>query len=181
VQIDSVSILFGPGGNDLLPTNVDVGLNYYQISTGFFDPQGEDVVQGATNINVEVLFGDISISHTSIDNDSRLHTLIGQNILDNLNAENADFDSSGLVDGDDFLTWQRGFSIMGTGALSTGDANGDSDVNETDLAIWQAQYGLETSPLSLANILPEPTASVLLLLGTLLLSTGNRALSHRWS
>jgi hypothetical protein len=67
VQIDSVEQFFNPGWNNQLPTNVDVGFNYYQIATGgIFEPQGETNVQGATNINAEVLFNDTSISHTSI-------------------------------------------------------------------------------------------------------------------
>ena len=75
VQIDSVGI-----GDDVLPTNVGTGFNYFQISTGLFEPQGELVVLGATNINVETLFSDPTITHTSIDDDSRLHNAIFLNI-----------------------------------------------------------------------------------------------------
>lgn len=75
VQIDSVGI-----GDDALPPSVGDGFNYYQISTDLFEPQGELFVSGATNINVETLFGDPSITHTSIDDDSRLHDEIFRNI-----------------------------------------------------------------------------------------------------
>jgi len=160
LQLDSVTNL-GSGGNDQLPTNVDVGINYYQKSTGFFEPQGEDVVQGATNINVEVLFDDMSITHTSIDNDPRLHALIGQNILLNLNQENADFDSNRVVSGTDFLIWQRGFGTTDTAILSSGDANGDMDVNEEDLFIWRAQFGDGAGPQLSAHAVPEPSTSTL--------------------
>ncbi|GEM_PF-1744978 len=147
IQIDSVTNFDG-GVNNLLPSNVDVGLNYYQISTGFFEPQGEDFVVGATNINVEVLFGDPSITHTSIDNDPRLFDLIGQNILDNLNEASADFDLDGDVDGADFLRWQRGGSPRAFSA--------------SDLALWQTEYG--GTPLNaMAAVVPEPSGVVVVL------------------
>lgn len=75
VQIDSVGI-----GDEVLPTNVGVGFNYFQISTGFFEPQGAMFVSGATNINVETYFKDPTITHTSIDGDKRLHEVIFRNI-----------------------------------------------------------------------------------------------------
>jgi hypothetical protein len=146
VQIDPVWN-FGDGANDVLPSNVDVGFNYYQIATGFLEPQGEDFVVGATNINAEVLFNDTSITHTSIDDDLRLHTLIGQHVLDNLNPVTADYDGDGDVDGRDFLVWQRGGS---PDALSAGD-----------LSLWQEQYGIEMG-ISVLSV-PEPGAIQLLI------------------
>jgi hypothetical protein len=141
IQIDSVAN-FGSGWNDQLPTNVDVGINYYQISTGLFEPQGEDNVQGATNINVEVLFDDTSITHTSIDNDARLHALIGQNITDNLNYVRGDTDRDGDVDNTDLSAMFGNFTganppppdppFMKT--LADGDTDQDGDVDDVDLA-----------------------------------------------
>jgi pimeloyl-ACP methyl ester carboxylesterase len=146
IQIDSVANFDG-GINNVLPTNVDVGFNYFQISTGFFEPQGVHVVTGATNINTEVLFGDTSITHTSIDNDTRLYARITQNIFDNLNPVSADFDSDGDIDGRDFLTWQRGESI--------------SPYNSAELAFWQIRYA--NSPFA-AHTIPEPAGLALSML-----------------
>lgn len=143
IQIDSVANFDG-GVNNVLPTNVDVGFNYFQISTGFFEPQGVHVVTGATNINTEVLFGDTSITHTSIDNDARLYARITQNVFDNLNPVSADFDADGDIDGRDFLTWQRGESF--------------SPYNAAELALWQIQYG---SSLFMAHAIPEPAGMAL--------------------
>lgn len=75
IQIDSVGV-----GDEVLPANVDRGINYYQVSTGALEPQGAMNVVGATNINVEVLFGDDTITHTSIDDDPRLHDQIIKDI-----------------------------------------------------------------------------------------------------
>lgn len=72
----------------------------------------------------------------------------------------------GLVDGRDFLIWQRGFGAAGS--PNTGDANGD------DLAIWQVQYGTQLQ-LNTANVsVPEPTAAVIGALAVLLLQLGHR-------
>ncbi len=49
--------------------NVVQGLNYHQVSTGLFEPQGESTVAGATNVYVEQDYGvsDADITHTEID------------------------------------------------------------------------------------------------------------------
>ena len=75
-QIDSVDNPYGAPSDNALPDNVNAGYNYYQISTGFFEPQGETFVEGATNINTEVFFNDTTITHTNIDDDIRLHNQI---------------------------------------------------------------------------------------------------------
>ncbi len=63
-----------------------------------------------------------------------------------------DFNGDGIVDGPDFLAWQRGFG-------TTYDA--------TDLANWQSNYGSGASPLSAVSgstaAVPEPTSLLLLL------------------
>jgi hypothetical protein len=159
IQIDPVKN-FNSGANDVLPTNVEVGLNYYQIATGFFEPQGEDVVRGATNINVETLFNDRSITHTSIDNDPRLHALIGQNIFANLNRQDADYDLDGDVDGGDFLVWQRGGSPRSLGSA--------------DLALWQSQYASDAVVVA-SSAVPEPTALILLAGVTIVAICSSRA------
>jgi hypothetical protein len=51
----------------------------------------------------------------------------------------ADFDNNNIVDGVDFLIWQRGLANGNTHA--DGDANRDDVVDEIDLAIWESQYG----------------------------------------
>jgi hypothetical protein len=52
-----------------------------------------------------------------------------------------DFNSDFDVDGQDFLTWQRGF---GTGTTKPeGDADGSGTVDGLDLAQWQDRYGTD--------------------------------------
>ncbi|WP_428304911.1 glycosyl hydrolase [Lacipirellula sp.] len=51
---------------------------------------------------------------------------------------NGDFNDDGIVDGADFLLWQR--ELGQSGAL-TADGNGDGVVDADDLAIWREQFG----------------------------------------
>ncbi len=70
-------------------------------------------------------------------------------------ANSADFDNDGDVDGNDFLTWQRGLGTT-SAAPKHGDADHDGDVDSLDNMIWQEQFG-ETAPL--ANLANEPLAT----------------------
>ncbi|BBO33823.1 CotH kinase family protein [Lacipirellula parvula] len=67
-------------------------------------------------------------------------------------AASADFNSDGIVDGGDFLAWQRGYGLGSTRAQ--GNADGDSDVDQDDLVVWKTQFGQTTgtpaSPMSVA-------------------------------
>lgn len=79
-------------------------------------------------------------------------------------TQDADFNNDGIVNGADFLLWQRNFG--GAGGLPQGDADGNGQINAADLTIWKAQFG--TSPsTALAAAVPEPTSglSALLALG----------------
>ena len=96
-------------------------------------------------------------------------------------TEDADFNNDNIVDGADFLLWQR--NAGGAGGLPQGDADGNGQVNAADLTIWKAQYG--TSPAAVvAAAVPEPRCCLLAgvaMLGAPLLARRSRAstLSNR--
>ncbi|MCA9237717.1 MAG: lamin tail domain-containing protein [Planctomycetales bacterium] len=74
-------------------------------------------------------------------------------------ADDADFNDDTIVDGADFLIWQRNY--LATGANnSMGDANGDGDVTAADLTVWQSQFGT-TLAAGAVGAVPEP-ATILL-------------------
>jgi hypothetical protein len=75
VQIDTVGF-----NDDVIPHNVGAAYNYFQISA--IPPTGETNVHGAININVEDLFPGTNFTHTSIDDDPRLHDLIAKNVAE---------------------------------------------------------------------------------------------------
>jgi hypothetical protein len=95
----------------------------------------------------------------------------------------ADFDDSGIVDGDDFVRWQEHFGAhpIGIDATSWGDADGDQDVDGRDFLIWQRQVGEVAPPLasleaataaaraSLVSVsaVPEPGTLMLATMGTI--------------
>ncbi|WP_148215779.1 hypothetical protein [Acaryochloris marina] len=71
IQIDSVK-----ANNNTLPTNVTSGINYYQESTDFLEPQGVREMSGSRNINVETLLSDTTITHQNIDDNQYLMQII---------------------------------------------------------------------------------------------------------
>ena len=79
-------------------------------------------------------------------------------------AENADFNDDDVVDGSDFLIWQRGFGTNGSATLGDGDANGDGNVDAGDLGAWAAQYGAPGAVSAVASAVPEPATALLGLL-----------------
>ncbi len=105
---------------------------------------------------------------------------------------NADFNSNGLVDGQDFLAWQRNFSANSfAGINALGDANFDGAVNGADLAEFESQFGttqvvpgplppsfdqvfpnfpFSASSLASTNAVPEPTGFALVCLAGGILS-----------
>jgi hypothetical protein len=84
--------------------------------------------------------------------------------LDAATADDADFNSDGIVDGSDFLIWQRGFGLSAQPDNSTGDADGDGNVNDADLTVWQGQFG--TAPAAAAvGAVPEPGTIALAAVG----------------
>ncbi|WP_428307423.1 LamG-like jellyroll fold domain-containing protein [Lacipirellula sp.] len=84
---------------------------------------------------------------------------------------NADFNSNGVVDGADFLAWQRGTGIAVGATRAQGDANSDGAVNALDLNAWKQQFGNATPAIA---AVPEPATACLLLAPCLALSPGLR-------
>ena len=72
-------------------------------------------------------------------------------------GDSADFDGNHVVDGKDFLIWQRGFGSVGS--PTTGDANGDLAINGSDLTIWKNQFGGAG-----ISAIPEPSTLALIAL-----------------
>jgi hypothetical protein len=86
----------------------------------------------------------------------------------------ADFNGDWVVDGSDFLVWQRNFGATNA-RLALGDADRDGAVGSGDLAAWREEFGLSidsfpgavsgTLPTPAVSVVPEPSGAVLALLG----------------
>ena len=89
----------------------------------------------------------------------------GNDVVLNLVAgslSNADFNADGIVDGADFLLWQRNAGLTTGAELGQGDANGDGAVDAADLAVWKETFGTTAAAQNAAAV-PEPNAVCLLL------------------
>lgn len=60
-----------------------------------------------------------------------------------------DYDANHVVDGNDFLLWQRNYGLK-TPALLNGDGSGNLLVDGADLSVWSANYG-STSAVTLSS------------------------------
>lgn len=60
-------------------------------------------------------------------------------------GNSGDYNADGVINGRDFLAWQRGFGRSVASTLTDGDGNLDGLVDAQDLLIWQEQY-VDTSP-----------------------------------
>lgn len=70
-----------------------------------------------------------------------------------------DFNADGVVDGNDFLLWQRSFGEFSD--QSNADGNFDGVVDGADLAIWKRQYGSSSSGSAQRFGVPEPNGAAL--------------------
>ena len=88
----------------------------------------------------------------------------------------------GVVDGLDFLAIQRNFGFgvgLGptSGATATrqhGDTNNDRTVNGDDFLVWADNYGSSLATTVNGTVVPEPSAALLLLLGSIVLLPTSR-------
>lgn len=85
---------------------------------------------------------------------------------------------NGIVDGSDFLAWQRNVGFGG--GLYATRQHGDGDLNRTvdggDLALWEANYGAQLPPplAAAASAVPEPSTSLLLSVAAMVLLKARR-------
>lgn len=121
----------------------------------YFDPTSYTVGRGAYDNNVadwaDAKIDEIRISDAVLTPEQFLFETAAV-------AEDGDFNGDNVVDGADFLIWQRGFGPTGTNL--TGDADGNGVVDGADLAIWKSQFGGAPAVVAAAAV-PEPATLAL--------------------
>lgn len=75
-----------------------------------------------------------------------------------------DYNRDALVDGGDFLQWQRDFGSAAIPAGSAADGNADGQVNDLDLAIWRSNFGVASTAAFVQSV-PEPNSVAILCCG----------------
>jgi len=63
-----------------------------------------------------------------------------------------DYSKDGLVDGADFLAWQRSFGAAAAPTGSGADGDGDGTVGVSDLDVWKGNFGLPESSVLTAAV-----------------------------
>jgi hypothetical protein len=131
--------------------------------TGFFERSTSgDLYEEGEQILGTGFNGSVSISYLGgTGNDVVLNLIAGA-------AASADFNGDGVVDGADFLVWQRTYGTSGQG-----DADGNGTVDAADLAIWRDQFGTATVAAG-QRVVPEPLPAQLLVVAALTLAASVR-------
>lgn len=147
---------------DLVNNGTSLGDGYYSISGQTVwlpdDLTIEDRIQLAHDEGLQHVFiWEIGQDIDSDDPNSMLR--IAADKLASLTAVPVDFNGDGNVDSDDLEQWEGDF-----GTNSNSDADGDGDSDGVDFLAWQRGF-MPSSGMSTVAAVPEPTASVLILLG----------------
>ncbi|MBA4106104.1 MAG: hypothetical protein C0485_10120 [Pirellula sp.] len=113
-----------------------------------------------------------------------LATLVGGGsriaVSDVVVQSSADFNGDSLVNGSDFLIWQKNLGMTVGAQKSNGDADGDGDVDAADLASWKGGFGVMAATAASVAAVPEPGAVALALSAVACLLATRRS-AHRES
>lgn len=159
IPVGSNLSLSAPGGGS--------GVIYY-ATDGQTDPR---LVGGGLNPSAEVktylspiaLAGDVTIRARFRTTAGAWSPLIEMSYAAVLSGE---YTGDGIVDGADFLAWQRNIGAAASPVGSGADGSRDGVVNAADLVVWQATFGASLSnpasaPSALAAQAPTLVASLM--------------------
>jgi hypothetical protein len=88
-------------------------------------------------------------------------------------ASTGDFNQDNLVDGADFLVWQRNAGVTSNATLAMGDGNRDTKVGKPDLDVWKFQFG-ESGAHHAITAVPEGSSALLAAIGVTFVSSRPR-------
>lgn len=194
--------------NDLFNAAADVNADGLVDNRDLFDLGDELIAGGASSLVLdeyrEVLRrrGDVNEDgSTNGDDVAHLHANFGgSGWLEDINVDGvvnmldvetlitelaltsfADFDLDGIVDGGDFLTWQRGFGTSPAATFGQGDADLSGAVDGDDLTTWLSLFGTVGTPVGIASsaVVPEPNSMVLVFMGLVSFVASRRSGSER--
>jgi lysophospholipase L1-like esterase len=116
---------------------------------------------------------DLKLTYLANDGAVRQGTVVFDDAAATL-AKSGDFNADGVVDGADFLEWQRTFGAT-VAPLSGADHNGNGVIDGSDLNAWRIGVSAATPALGAAlQVVPEPAASTLALFFSLAIACQQR-------
>ncbi|MDZ4659171.1 MAG: hypothetical protein SH868_16490 [Bythopirellula sp.] len=125
-----------------------------------------------TSANVDVIFGHQTDNSRNGLTQRQSSSAFPDGVIKYFDKPDADFDGNTIVNGRDFLIWQRNFGtttlLNANGNANPGGGAGqDSSVNHIDLAAWQFQYGMTVIPTLVESLeaVPEPSGLALAIWG----------------
>jgi alpha-amylase len=120
---------------------------------------GADVATLHSNFGMSTWLNDLNVDGTVDVAD--VNTLITELVR----TTHGDFNLDRVVDGTDFLIWQRGVGVAGA-RFDQGDAGLNGVVSGDDLAIWKSTYGTAgpVTATAASAAIPEPATATLLYL-----------------
>jgi len=157
-------ITVAPGASQIVLLDFDAALPYNISDNKPPHTQGSTGQPTVINATDRTEVSNIGFQVADFNGDLAGQTTI---LAINIPEPNADFDGNGIVDGHDFLKWQRGES--------------PNPLSQSDLALWESQYG-GPPPVSAVSAVPEPTTYALALAALCLAMSSRRsqaAAGHR--
>lgn len=141
VVVDGDSLgFFGPDRSVNFTTLLGHGVSAFSVRNIVPTVDGNDPVAFPIMLDFDTEFADFTMTPVS-----------------------ADFDANGVVDGTDFLTWQRGVGLSTGATPAQGDANKDAAVDAADLGLWKRQFASDIVNVNPMAVVPEPRAIALAL------------------
>ena len=112
---------------------------------------------GQSSTATDVVFGDATETalNAGPSGDRNTDSSMADATIHILATPDAEFDGDTFVTGLDFLIWQRNHGTAGP--QSSGDATGDGNIGEADLAAWELQLGDFIPLVAAQTAVPEPT------------------------
>jgi rhamnogalacturonan endolyase len=119
-------------------------------------------VQFSSNLLVDGM-NTLQLSHASPHTTDTKQGIIYDALRLEIDALLGDFDNNGVVDGSDYLAWQRGAS--------------PNPSSEVDLTYWRANFGKTMAALGVTAAAPEPHSAVLAALAIAVLAIRRRSVT----